>query len=545
MHSSDLKGRLLSTLRPSLPALESRPGRDWVSLRYELSHSTGAGLAVAQLSAQRSWGSRIRAGVGLDTKSAPWVRLTLTCRRQYCCRRSEVPSSMGDFRSTLIVIAICVPAITILLSMKGRREAFTFLVGASAGLFAVQLFNVHVFTVLLIIWAFSSPREVTGRAIGSASAIIAAAGLLAVTALTGDLVNSPTLGLQLMAMAISAGLVILKSTPRDTQLMLFGLLATCSAASLWAVLQVAGIAPGELFHIDVSATGRPNGFYPEPDWMGMFAGIGLVLAWRLPLRTLLRVCLFSVNGLAFAFAFARAAWVAVGASIIAVIVVVWITEGRTSSDGSGTRPAVRSGRLRALLAFVGAGAVAIALLPSLANDLLVRLSRTLVANASDISAQARVQQNDSLAFLAQSAPWYGHGLSTSGRVGVSGLIEYGDSRNNVGSNWLVSMWVDGAWLSLALIAVLVGVALFSVKLIPGQILLIVLLNSLFSNVTYQPVTWLALGLASATLLQSHEERVQRPQRIRDRGQHVKRVRAQATSPGAVSTILSGGTAAQR
>jgi hypothetical protein len=412
---------------------------------------------------------------------------------------------MGDIWTSALVIALCVLAVAILLTMARRREALTFLVGISAGLFGIQLFDVHVFTILLLIWTVTSPQRVTNKAIAFAVAIVISASLLALTAFTGDLVNSPTLGLQLVAMAVSAGLLILKSTSRDIQVMLFGLLSTCSAASVWAVLQVAGIVPTELFHLNVSAAGRPNGLYPEPDWMGMFAGIGLVLAWRLPLGSTLRIVLFTMNGLAFVLAFARAAWVAVAVSVIAALVLTWVVDSRARRNGEKPKQTRTGGRKRALLAFAGAGFITIILLPSLADDLILRLSRTLVAHESDVSAQARVQQNDSLAFLAQTSPWYGHGISSSGRVGVSGIIDYGEARNNVGSNWVVSMWVDGAWLSVALIALLIGVSIVCARSIPGQLLVIVLLNSFFSNVIYQPVTWLALGLSVATLLLSREK----------------------------------------
>ena len=404
---------------------------------------------------------------------------------------------MVDIWGSVLAATLCVPAIAILISIKHRRDVLTFLVGASAGLFGVQVFNVHVFTVVLLVWAFTSPRKVMNKDLALAAVIVVVSALLAVTAITGDLVNSPTLALQLLAMAVGAALLIFRSAIRDVGIMLYGLLTVCSAASLWAILQVAGIVPSELFHLNVSASGRPAGFYPEPDWLGLFAGIGLVLAWRMPVKPALRALIFSANGLAFVLAFARAAWVAVGASILAVVVVTLITRSKEDRDVPGLDVLPRSGRFLSLAAFIGAVVVALVALPSLASDLVTRLSRTLVADAADVSAQARVQQNDSLALLAQSVPWYGHGISTSGRVGVSGIIDYGDAANNVGSNWVASMWVDGAWLSIPLVILIIGTAIIAVKTIPGQILLIAILNSFFSNVIFQPITWFALGLGLA------------------------------------------------
>jgi hypothetical protein len=143
-----------------------------------------------------------------------------------------------------------------------------------------------------------------------------------------------------------------------------------------------------------------------------------------------------------------------------------------------------------------------------------------------VSAQARVQQNEGLLYLADSAPWYGWGISSSGRVGVSGRLNFGVSQNNVGSNWILSMWVDGAWLSLPLIAVLLFACVAAIRTIQGQLLVLVLLNSFFSNATFQPITWFLVALCLTQVRQRREASADTEVRpLRDSRQHPVATRA--------------------
>lgn len=372
-----------------------------------------------------------------------------------------------------------------------RQSILAFAIGASAGLIAAQVVQVHLFTIMVVVWALLGQRTSLTWTPREVVMVLSAAVLLASTALYGELVNSPTLGLQLIALAISASLIVIYGSKFSVTRMLYGLLAVTSAASFWALLQVVGLAPNDAWHLDVSALGRPTGFYPEPDWLGMFSGIGITLAWRLPLTRGLRIILIVANLSVWILAFARAAWVAVVAAAALAFVVHLIRESRTA----GNEPKrARSGRVAALAIAAAAGTIAFYAIPSLHSDVLNRLSRTLVARADDVSAQARVQQNEGLFHLAATAPWNGWGISSSGRVGVSGILNLsGDARNNVGSNWIVSMWVDGAWLALPVIAVLLLAAILSVRTIQSQLLVLTLLSSIFSNATFQPITWLLVG----------------------------------------------------
>jgi O-antigen ligase len=405
--------------------------------------------------------------------------------------------NLGNALAPLAVTAVIAFALVVVLTMKNRQMFLGLLVGGSAGLAGVQILNIHVFTFMLVLWAIFGSNRPDAQRLPRAAIVIVCAGCLAVTALTGDLVNSPTLGLQLLALSACAAAIIIFATPGDFRTMLYGLLIVTSASSAWALLQVTGVVSYDVWHLHVSSLGRPTGFYPEPDWLGMYAGIGAVLAWRLELSARWRVLLVTLNGFALALAFARAAWVAVAAAILLTGGLALIQRWR-SRDAHEHR-AAKKGRRAAIGVLVVAGIVAISSMPAFASDLITRLSRTLVVADNDVSAQARVQQNEGLAILAKSAPWYGHGISASGRVGVSGRLEYGVSANNVGSNWASSMWVDGSLLAVPLILLLALTALVTARSIAGQCLVLVLLSSFFSNASYQPITWLLLAICLASL----------------------------------------------
>lgn len=403
---------------------------------------------------------------------------------------------------TYVAVFIAVVfVLSLLLSMKpaARATLLAVLVGMGAGLIGVQIAQVHVFTILLLIWVLFSKRA--SRSIAPIEAIltIVAAALLASTVLYGELVNSPTLGLQLLALAGCTALIVIFASASDVKAMLYGLLIMTSASSVFGLLQIVGIAPYDVWHLSISALGRPTGLYSEPDWLGMMAGVGLVLAWRLPLQRWVRVLLILANMSAWVLAFARAAWVAVVASAMLAVVVYLITRKK-----SAPRVTPKSGRILATALSGVVAILAFSFIPSLHDNLVTRLSQTLRVADNDVSAQARVAQNDGLNYLASTSPWYGWGLSTSGRVGVSGRLNFGESRNNVGSNWVVSFWVDGGLLSVALLILFGAAVILTLRTIQSQVLVLVLLSSFFSNAVYQPVTWLMLGLCLSVVRMRRE-----------------------------------------
>ncbi|GAB5077185.1 hypothetical protein [Arthrobacter sp. AD-310] len=393
------------------------------------------------------------------------------------------------------VMAALFAAAVFMAVYKDRDRAMAALVGASAALVSVQVLRVHVFTLLVVVWWLVPPFR-GNRGSGKRITIMGAcSSLLAATALYGDLVVSPTLALQLLAFTASASLIVAKSSIRDRQDMLYGALAVITASSFLGILQVAKVAPIEIWHAHVSSVGRPIGIYPEPDYLGLFSGLGLLASWRLPMRPLVRSLFIAVNGASLVFAFARAAWIAVGVSVVLVILFSLLTE-RTKD----ARPKGR-GKWPALALLAAAGATYLSLNGSFAQDLIRRLQGTFKVSETDISGQARVRQIDGLLEMAQTAPWYGHGLSSNGRVGIWGGVnmgDVGDSANAVSSNWLLMFWVDGRLLAVPLIAFLIILAGVTCRTLPGQLLVVILLNSMFSNATFQPITWLVVGLALST-----------------------------------------------
>ncbi|WP_461172256.1 O-antigen ligase family protein [Arthrobacter sp. Z1-9] len=393
---------------------------------------------------------------------------------------------------TLLTVALCFLGLSVLSTSALGRVISSVLVGIAGGLVAVQVFRVHVFTIMVIVWMLQRGGSFNSRGFSRTLLMAVPVGLMAVTSVLGDMVNSKTLVFQLLGLAATAMLIITYSTQEDRRHMLGGLLAVTTFSSVVALLQVVGIVPIETWHASISSVGRPLGIYPEPDWLGMYAGVGVILAWRLPLGKWVRIVAVAANAAALVLAFARAAWIAFAVAVL-VVAILGLFDRKQPKPLEQKR-----GRVGAAV-LVSAGAAAVMLfLPQLVIDLTERLSRTLQVQEDDISGQARVRQFNSLMHLADIAPFYGHGLSASGRVGVWGQIITGiESDNNVASNWLLAMWVDGKYLAVPLILMLAFTAARYCRTIPGQALIMVLVSSLFSNATFFPVTWMLLALCLA------------------------------------------------
>lgn len=381
---------------------------------------------------------------------------------------------------------------------KRSQPILAFSVGVAAGLIDIKFSGVHAFTILVAL--YGAKRISLGRTDAPSLAgfrraflLVSAASLLSLTALTGDLVNSGGLALQLLALAVSAGALVALTESPDSRRMLAGLLTTTTVASGVAVGQVVHLIPTELWHTHVSSVGRPVGIYSEPDWLGLYAAIGLLLAWRLKMPARVRLPVLALHALATLLAFARAAWMA-----IAVVSVVWAIE-RAGSKGPERANRSRGALVAALAALLIAVVVPISTVAEFRADIGRRVARTF-HEAPDVSAVARIEQWKALRDLGSSSFPIGHGISASGRVGVMGDIDYhGTSRNNVASNWILGLWVDGGLLALPLIATFVVVSMLGRRRTAGGALVVVLVNSLFSNALFFPVTWLSLALCLAKL----------------------------------------------
>ncbi|WP_167735415.1 O-antigen ligase family protein [Rhodococcus sp. 1R11] len=378
-----------------------------------------------------------------------------------------------------------------------RDRIIAFGTGVAAITVDLQVGGAHAFTVLVLVWVFLHLRR---RPVvpGIAVLLLISSALIASTVLVGDLVGNPQLAIQLLALTVSAILLAAYTTPQNRLHMMYGALVAVCFGCVYGLGQIAGIFPSRagLVHIDVSAIGRPSGIWPEPDWLGIYAGVGILLAFHLPLKRWMRIGTMALCTMLWVLSFARAGWLALaGVAILAG--AVHLVGRRTSAVG----PLGRDRRLAI------AGSAAAVLLPILyfrgiAEDLAVRLSRTFSAQSDDISGQARIQQTDGLLHLADIAPWYGHGLSSAGRVGVSGKLYFSElgSGNYVASNWLLGLWVDAQYLAIPFIVTIAAIALLTFNGLPGQLVVLVAANSLFSNATFVPVFWFAIALSLAAII---------------------------------------------
>lgn len=386
----------------------------------------------------------------------------------------------------LVVLLLAIILMTTLLQARHPRGPMAAVVGATAGLQTAQVGGLHVFCVAVAAWLlFGVLREPAGRPrVGRALAVVGCAAPLASTALTGEMVNSGRVAVQLMVLAATAACLAAFGTRADVRPALLGLLAVISVGCLVGLMQYVGVVP----YAGFDGTRRPIGIYLEPDWLGMYSAVGLIIAfrirtgrWRAPL-----VCLTSM---ALLLAAARAAWLAV-----VVVTVLGLVVSRFAGPASAEEPRPRIGDRRMIAGALVVVAVALVVSPKLQDSLLNRVVGTSTTQP-DVSALARQQQNSSMLTLDARAPWNGLGLSASGRVGVSGRIAYlGTSDNNVASNWILGWWVDGGWLSLPLILMFVGATARRINVTSGLALAAVLVSSLFSNALMYPIAWFCVAL---------------------------------------------------
>lgn len=369
-------------------------------------------------------------------------------------------------------------------NLEEPRAPLAVAVGASAGLQTAQLVNVHLYFFAVALWlVFGVGRQSRGHLRPGWSAVLmVCTGLLASTALSGDLVNSRLLAVQLLLLAGASACLIAFADREDNRYLLLGLLATTTVASAAGVLQYLGVLPYEVY----LGTDRPIGLYSEPDWLGMFTAVGLVIA--LHTRTSrFRTALVILHVVALLLSATRAAWLAV---IVVGVVGYVVAKLSGKAKQAGPAPGRARGAAVGLLLVV----VMLAVSPTLRNSLQSRVESTF-SSRPDVAVMARQQQNDALFELEAQSPWHGLGLSASGRVGVSGRIDYiGAADNNVASNWMLGWWVDGGVLALPLILLFAGAALTRLTTTSGLLLSTVLFCSFFSNATLIPISWFALAL---------------------------------------------------
>lgn len=379
--------------------------------------------------------------------------------------------------------------LVILLTHRRSKDIREWMVGATAGLDFAQIAHVHLFTIAVVFWVLTSGGIAFGKVSAATLALLLSAAILGATAFVGPLSVNHTLVLQLMGLAVSAALIGVKASPGAIRRMAWGLLAVTLFSASWAILQKFGFLPIRQLK-SVEGAGRVNGIYLEPDWLGLFCAVGIVTTLRLDLPSRRKVGFLSILSLALIFSLAR------GSVIALVVVGVVATLGNLMAKRD---IALRSRNRQVLAVLAGLVTVALVVSPSLSGRLVDRFQKGFTNSSEDAGARARSQQIRSLDLLAQNAPWYGDGLSASGRVEVSGTINYGNiiSSHAVSTNWILGWWIDGKYLALPLIALFLMLVLRYAKTLGGQLLLVVLVTSLVTDAVMLPITWFSIGLCLA------------------------------------------------
>lgn len=360
--------------------------------------------------------------------------------------------------------------------------------GASASFRDFQVGGFHIFTLLAIVTAmFSVRRPATQQqALRTAIWMVIGAGLIAMTVFTGDFVGYPKLGGQLMALAVSAALLGLTLTPRETREVIRGFLILATASSAFAVLQGIGVVHTRMY-VDYSGLERPTGFVAEPDWVAGFAvaAIALLLSreWR---RSWPWRFAMLLNLTATVICLARGSW-------LALLAVVLVALAAPTQRPSGVRLS------RARIAAIGALLVAIVVSApwAFAATARARFLSIFFAQHRDENTSFRQGQIDSLIELIKSSPWFGHGLSAQGRVTILGDISDASRGGGVATNWALGLLADAGVLALPLIVTMLVLVWRHRRRPEGLMLLAVLVTSMFSNLFFVPVVWLAVAACIA------------------------------------------------
>jgi len=395
--------------------------------------------------------------------------------------------------TTVLGVATLLLALPMLLTARGGRSALLLLIGASAGFDKLQIGGVHLFTGLCLLLPLvrggSQRLDLSRRGWVAAVLVIFCATLLALSVPFGTLVNSPAIGIQLLLLAGSAGILAVFLESEETFVVAKGFLAAVALAAIVALLQLTAVVPPNYFQ-DSSGVLRVHSFYREPDFMAVYLSVGLILAYRLALKRNLQVALIVIISAPLVLSFARGSWLALLVSSL----LVWLSSRLGPAQ---RRDPLHRRRLRILSLALGALGLALVVNSSLRTTAVGRLAAVFNNQSGDLGVSARAGQLTALRELASQAPWHGLGLSAAGRVIGLGEVDYGHSTNNVATNWLLDWWIGGKFLAVPLIALFVGVAALSLRRVPGHILTFLLINSLVSNVLMSPISWLALALVLA------------------------------------------------
>jgi O-antigen ligase/polysaccharide polymerase Wzy-like membrane protein len=394
-----------------------------------------------------------------------------------------------------IGLILAAAAIWVLPKPAMRRKILLFLVGVTAGLERAQVHKIHVVVFVVILLVTVGREGLPLRFTRHNIVIVASTVLLCLSVPLGSLVNSDSYPFELILLSLVAAAVVATVQPGEAKIILGGLLALVSFGSFWAMLQYLHIIRFVLFQ----GTARPRGIYSEPDWLGLYSAIGVLLAIRAPLRWWNRLFLMMLCAAACGLSGARAAWLGLGVVAVAAGLAAFFKR---------KVPDRRAGNVRLLAIFALAGLTLLAVDGKVRSAVAVRFESVSpnstaglnVGTSTYSSSKVRVNELQAMLNLVENAPWHGWGLSADGRVEPTGKIQYtGTAKHNVGSDWLLGTLLDGGLLSLPFVILLLYAAFRRVPRTPCLVLLLVLVASLLSNAIAFPITWVSLGLVMAML----------------------------------------------
>ncbi len=355
------------------------------------------------------------------------------------------------------------------------------LIGVAGALPYFQVFQIHVFCLVVFCTIFI--KDSTRRSFQLPSLILLlSTAAMASTVLWGSLVQVRTLSIQLMVLAGTAVILIYSLNIGNIQNILIGFVAFQSISAIISLFQVFHMIPG-LFFDSASPIGRPTGLHVEPDWLGIYSSCALILIAGTHLNLRWRGFQYLCNAAALAYSGCRGAWIS-----ILITIIIWGIIRVLRKKGN-LRKTSRSKN------FITFGAVFffVIFLEEKLRPFMVSRFRGIFSDSIDISAQARVLQNQTMLNLIRDGDWFGYGISASGRVGVLGGIGL-NSSNNVASNWLASLFIDTGIICIPFLVFTIFYLIKSKNLVISLAFFCLMSNALISNCFYQPIFWLFLGL---------------------------------------------------
>lgn len=373
------------------------------------------------------------------------------------------------------------------LAMTTFEVVLYFLLGFTAAFRTLQVGSIHFFTVIaLVIFASSWSRKRTESGVlWLGLAVVLAVGLIDMSLLWPNRAVNPLLGVQFALLAVSS-LAIARTVTREGALVaLRGVLSGATLSSAVAILQQARVIRSELWQ-DSSGLVRPTGLVGEPDWAGFFAACALLLLLRGVIgRGWLWWISVGINSACVVLCLARASWLALAAALVLLVLVSLSKKGTPYPPIVGPR-----------LFAAGGGVVTLVFIVDQAfREVVVgRLLSIFSPEHRDLNAVYRQQQLDGLLSLVRDAPWHGFGLTASAQVSSTGVVGV-TGENSVATNWVLGLLADASLLAWPFFAVLLILLLLRFRTVGAQLLLMVLINSLFSNLLFSPIMWIALGFA--------------------------------------------------